>query len=89
MTEMLKVTVDRRPPLAVIYTEGYITGSGNIYDGCNVTVDDIVIPPVEGYTGVCNVGSAPCVLQEEVFAGDVSARPVADDGRPGTPTGQK
>jgi BirA family biotin operon repressor/biotin-[acetyl-CoA-carboxylase] ligase len=25
----------------------------------------------------------------EFFAGDVSARPVADDGRPGTPTGQK
>ena len=23
-------------------TEGYITGSGNIYDGGNVTVDDIV-----------------------------------------------
>jgi len=55
-----------------VFTEGYTTGSGNIYDGGNVTVDDIVIPPAEGYTGVCNVGSAPCVLQEEVFAGNVT-----------------
>ena len=28
MTEMLKVTVDRRHPLAVIYTEGYINNQG-------------------------------------------------------------
>ena len=28
MTEMLKVTVDRRTPLAVIYTEGYINNQG-------------------------------------------------------------
>ena len=55
-----------------IYCEGYTTGSGNIYDGCNVTVDDIVIPPVEGYTGVCNSGSPACVYQEEVFAGNVT-----------------
>jgi hypothetical protein len=55
-----------------VFTEGYISSSGNIYDGGNVTVDDIVIPPVEGYTGVCNQGSAACVLQEEVFAGNVS-----------------
>ena len=54
-----------------VYTEGYTTGSGNIYDGCNVTVDDVVIPPVEGYTGVA--GSAPyCVAGEEVFAGNVT-----------------
>jgi hypothetical protein len=31
-----------------VYTEGYITSSGNIYDGGNVTVDEIVIPPLEG-----------------------------------------
>jgi hypothetical protein len=65
-----------------VYCEGYITGSGNIYDGGNVTVDEIVIPPVEGYTGVCNVGSAPCVLDEEVFAGDVTGGvPVRTWGR--------
>ena len=28
MTEMLKVSVDRRTPLAVIYTEGYINNQG-------------------------------------------------------------
>jgi hypothetical protein len=56
-----------------VYTEGYITSSGNIYDGGNVTVDEIVIPPLEGYTGVCNSGTNACVLNEEVFAGDVSA----------------
>ena len=28
MTEMLKVTVDRRHPMAVIYTEGYINNQG-------------------------------------------------------------
>jgi hypothetical protein len=56
-----------------VYTEGYTTSTGNIYDGGNVTVDDIVIPPVEGYTGVCNVGSAACVYGEEVFAGDITA----------------
>ncbi len=55
-----------------VFTEGYTTSSGNIYDGGNVTVDDIVIPPFEGYTGVCNVGSAACVLEEEVFAGNVT-----------------
>lgn len=56
-----------------VYTEGYLTGSGNIYDGGNVTVDDIVIPPVEGYDGVNNVGSTRCTYQEEVFAGDITA----------------
>jgi len=56
-----------------VYTEGYLTGSGNIYDGGNVTVDEIVIPPVEGYDGVCNVGAPDCVYQEEVFAGDITA----------------
>ena len=55
-----------------VFTEGYTSGSGNIYDGCNVTVDDIVIPPAEGYTGVVNVGTAPCLLQEEAFAGNAS-----------------
>ncbi len=56
-----------------VYTEGYLTGSGNIYDGGNVTVDEIVIPPVEGYDGVCNSGLPDCVYQEEVFAGDITA----------------
>ena len=55
------------------YTEGYVTGSGNIYDGGNVTVDEVVIPPLEGYTGVCNVGTNGCVRDEEVFAGDITA----------------
>jgi len=56
-----------------VYTEGYLTGSGNIYDGGNVTVDEIVIPPIEGYDGLVNVGLQACVDDEEVFAGDVTA----------------
>ena len=65
-----------------VYTEGYITGTGNIYDGVNVTVDDMVIPPFEGYTGVVNMGTAPCVYGEEVFAGDAFAgKPIRTWGK--------
>lgn len=55
-----------------VYTEGYILTTGNIYDGGNVTVEDVVIPPVEGYTGLCNSGTQACVEDEEVFAGVTS-----------------
>jgi hypothetical protein len=58
--------------LHYMFCEGYTTSSGNIYDGGNVTVDEIVIPPLEGYTGLCNVGVQACVSDEMVFAGNVS-----------------
>jgi len=56
-----------------VYTEGYITGSGTIYDGCNVTVDDVVIQPFEGYTGLVASSTRACIGAEEVFAGDTTA----------------
>jgi hypothetical protein len=51
-----------------------------IYDGCNVTVNDIVVNPLEGYDGLA--GSAPhCVAGEDVFAGNSSNGPSRTWGR--------
>lgn len=50
------------------------TETSTIYDGGNVTVNGIVIPPAEGYDGVA--GTAPfCVAGEEVYAGKSSNGP--------------
>ncbi len=48
--------------------------TSTIYDGCNVTVNGIVINPFEGYDGTA--GTAPfCVAEEDVFAGNSNNGP--------------
>ncbi len=52
----------------------WFSETSTIWDGCNVTVNGIVIPPLEGYDGVA--GTAPlCVAGEEVFAGMSASGP--------------
>lgn len=56
-----------------VHTE-WFSPTSPIYDGCNVTVNDVVIHPLEGYDGVA--GTAPhCVPGEDVFAGNSSNGP--------------
>lgn len=56
-----------------VHTE-WFSPTSTIYDGCNVTVNDVVIHPLEGYDGVA--GTAPqCVASEDVFAGNSSNGP--------------
>jgi len=62
-----------------VHTE-WFSPTSTIWDGCNVTVNDIVINPFEGYDGVA--GTAPqCVANEEVFAGFSSNGPSRTWGR--------
>lgn len=52
----------------------WFSPTSTIWDGCNVTVNDIVIYPFEGYDGTA--GTAPyCVAGEDVFTGNSSNGP--------------
>jgi hypothetical protein len=65
--------------LQYVHTEWY-SPTSPIYDGCNVTVDDVVIYPVEGYDGTAS--SAPnCVANEDVYAGNSASGPSRTWGR--------
>jgi len=61
-----------------VHTE-WFSPTSTIWDGCNVTVNDIVINPLEGYDGVA--GPPHCVADEEVFAGFSSNGPSRTWGR--------
>lgn len=54
--------------------------TSTLWDGCNVTVGGVVIPPLEGYSGVAYSG-AVCVGSEEVWGGLSANGPIRTWGR--------
>jgi len=54
--------------------------TSTLFDGCNVTVNGVVIPPLEGYSGIAFTG-AVCVGGEEVLGGLSSNGPIRTWGR--------
>jgi hypothetical protein len=54
--------------------------TSTLWDGCNVTVNGVVIPPLEGYSGVAST-SAVCVGNEEVLGGMSGEGPIRTWGK--------
>jgi hypothetical protein len=54
--------------------------TSTIFDGCNVTVDGVVIQPYEGYSGTASAGPR-CVHDEEVWAGQSYNGPIRTWGK--------
>jgi hypothetical protein len=62
-----------------IHTERF-SETSTLWDGCNVTVNGIVIPPAEGYSGVAST-AATCVGGEEAWGGLSGNGPIRTWGR--------